>query len=142
MRSLAATALGRIRVGPTPRAFKPLCAALGDDNASVRRGAASALGEMIERKSVLWPERYSAEDSNQYLGPCAVEPLCAALRDDNPDVRSLSGTALGGLGLTAILSHLIGQRPYKESLLPRRTRGRIGAYAISAIRGRGTTTSF
>lgn len=68
--------------------------------------------------------RRAAARSLQYFGPEAVPPLCAALEDEDPDVRALAAESLGALGderaiepLTAALECCFVARSPRRQLL-------------------------
>jgi beta-lactamase regulating signal transducer with metallopeptidase domain len=93
-------------------AVEPLVAALGHANASVRRNAAWAIGEVtggmtIERESAVAPLRSALQDGDEWVRMAAaralgeirderaVESLLATLSDGNGRVRELAAWALG-----------------------------------------------
>ncbi|HEX8422236.1 MAG TPA: M56 family metallopeptidase, partial [Pyrinomonadaceae bacterium] len=93
-------------------AVEPLVAALGHANASVRRNAAWAIGEVtggreIRRESAVAPLRSALQDGDEWVRMAAaralgeiqdgraVESLLAALSDSNGRVRELAAWALG-----------------------------------------------
>jgi HEAT repeat protein/beta-lactamase regulating signal transducer with metallopeptidase domain len=93
-------------------AVEPLVAALGQANASVRRNAAWAIGEVtggmtIKRESAVQPLRSALQDGDEWvriaaaraLGEIrderAVESLLATLSDNSGQVRQLAAWALG-----------------------------------------------
>ncbi len=93
-------------------AVEPLIAALGDGSASVRKGAASALGEIGDLR-VLAPlaamlgdesddARWVAVKALARLGGPAGEPLVGALGDESARVRIAATVALGEMGEPAV----------------------------------------
>jgi HEAT repeat protein len=93
-------------------AVEPLVAALGHANASVRRNAAWAIGEVtggmtVERESAVAPLRSALQDGDEWVRMAAtralgeirderaVESLIATLSDGSGRVRELAAWALG-----------------------------------------------
>lgn len=93
-------------------AVEPLVAALGHANASVRRNAAWAIGEVtggmtIKRESAVQPLRSALQDGDEWVrmaaaralgeirDESAVESLLATLSDSSGNVRELAAWALG-----------------------------------------------
>jgi HEAT repeat protein len=118
----AMRASGRLR---NTRAVDSLCAALWDDDHEVRCSAAVALGEIGDARAVesLCKKLHDRDIGDVYvtlpngksekllavvaalgrIGECAVEPLCAALRDvDDNYVRCSAVRALTKIGDTAV----------------------------------------
>jgi HEAT repeat protein len=103
VRQAAAGALGAIGAP----AVKPLIAALKDKDSDVRKAAAGALGKIGWK-----PEKGEAEalyliaqgkwDECVKIGAPAVEPLIAALKDGDSDVRQAAAGALGAIGAPAV----------------------------------------
>jgi HEAT repeat protein len=103
--AIALAAMGQASV-------EPLIAALGHANASVRRNAAWAIGEVsggmtISRESAVQPLRAALQDGDEWVRMAAaralgeirderaVESLLAALSDSNGQVRELAAWSLG-----------------------------------------------
>lgn len=94
---------------------QPLIAALKDKDWNIRKGAASALGDIKDPRAIE-PLIATLKDKNQNVpvrmmvakalgrtkDPRAVEPLIAALKDENSDVRSNVAKALGEIGKPGI----------------------------------------
>lgn len=93
-------------------AVEPLVAALGQANASVRRNAAWAIGEVtggmtLNRESAVQPLRSALQDGDEWVrmaaaralgeirDESALESLLATLSDSNGRVRELTAWALG-----------------------------------------------
>jgi HEAT repeat protein len=100
MRQAAAKALGAIG---DARAMEPLIAALKDKDSAVRKAAAEALDHLgwkpaqDESAGWYWMAKHDW-DKCVALGALAVEPLIAALKDENSDVRQAAAKALGKIG--------------------------------------------
>jgi len=88
-----------------PRAVEPLIGVLKDEVQEVREGAVQALGRLRDPRAVDpligvlrdWPSMYSVGRSLKEIGEPAVEPLIAALTDDNSVVRAAAAKALGSI---------------------------------------------
>ena len=97
VRCCASEALGRIG---DPRAVEPLVGALADEHLSVRANAARALGQIGDARAVQPlvgvlhdgepAVRRAATGALARIGPPAIEPLVAALQDEDPP-RARSG---------------------------------------------------
>ena len=116
-------------------AVKPLIAALKDKD--VRKAAAEALGRLgwepaqDEMAGWYWMAKRDW-DKCVALGALAVEPLIAALKDENSDVRQAAAKALGKIGDPRAVEPLIDALQDKEWFV-RRT----AAEALISIYRRG-----
>jgi HEAT repeat protein len=124
-------------------AVEPLIAALKDGNSDVRKAAAEALGKIGWKpdKSEAGAHYLIAQgkwDECVKIGAPAVEPLIAALKDGDSDVRNAAAGALGKIGWKPDKSeagahYLIAQGKWDECV-------KIGAPAveplIAALKGR------
>ena len=97
MRQAAAKALGAIG---DARAMEPLIAALKDKDSAVRKAAAEALDHLgwkpaqDESAGWYWMAKHDW-DKCVALGALAMEPLIAALKDENEYVREAAARTLG-----------------------------------------------
>lgn len=109
----AATAIGQLK--PKPEAAIPeLLLALQSDNESLQCAAAEALGKLGRPAKKAIPtliemlghprqrQRSSATKALPGFGKAAIEPLLAALRDDNTQRRFHAALAIGQLGTLAV----------------------------------------
>ena len=134
MRQAAAKALGAIG---DARAMEPLIAALKDKDSAVRKAAAEALDHLgwkpaqDESAGWYWMAKHDW-DKCVALGALAVEPLIAALKDENSDVRQAAAKALGKIGDPRAVEPLIDALQDKEWFV-RRT----AAEALISIYRRG-----
>ena len=124
-------------------AVEPLIAALKDGDFDVRKAAAGALGEIGWKPDkgeagALYLIARGKWDECVKIGAPAVEPLIAALKDGNSDVRKAAAEALGKIGWKPDKSeagahYLIAQGKWDECV-------KIGAPAveplIAALKGR------
>jgi HEAT repeat protein len=84
----------------------PLIGALKDEDKDVRETAVQALGQFKDPRAAGplvdalrdWPSMSSVGRSLKKIGKPAVEPLVAALADDNPAVRAAAAETLGSIG--------------------------------------------
>ena len=112
VRKNAVTALRWIR---DPRAVEPLIAALKDDDGDVRDAAARALGWFRDPRGAgpliaafeNWPSMSSVGSSLEDIGRPAVESLNAALKSENPAVRTMAARTLGDIGDPGAVEPLI-----------------------------------
>jgi HEAT repeat protein len=109
VRQAAAATLGQL--GYT-RAVEPLVAALEDNTYWVREQAAVTLGQLgwqplDEIQSALLAVAKKDWNLAVSLGPAALAPLIAALRDTDSGVRDQAAAALGKLGDTRALEPLV-----------------------------------
>jgi len=84
-----------------PRAVEPLIPGLGDREENVRKAAAKALGQLGEgalAETVLAALKGNPQTVVDLGDPRAVEPLIAAIGDENERVRQGAARALGQLG--------------------------------------------
>ncbi len=108
---LAATALGQMQ--PEAAAVAPgLIAALHSSDGDVRRAAARSLGQLGKAAFPALGQAKALEDPDPearrlviealaWMGPQAVNPLIAALKDKSAEVRRAAARALGNLGADA-----------------------------------------
>ncbi len=129
-RASAALALGRIG---DPRGVEPLIAVLSDTDWYVRSIAAEALGRTGDPRAVepllptlRWEKYFNpAGDGLAALGELSLEPLLAALEDDDPIVRRNAAYALGRMGHGRAVKPLIRLLDDEES--------RVRANATTAL---------
>ena len=108
VRAAAAAGLGKLA---DPRAVEPLIAALQRGGESVRSAAARALGQIgdpraVEPLAAVRGERWWAVTALGQIGAPALDPLIAALRDDDRRVRGIAADALGAIGDTRAIPAL------------------------------------
>jgi HEAT repeat protein len=92
-----------------------LIKALGSHKTAVRIAAAEALGHVGDASAVPalivafkdWDMREAAVEALAHIGAAALEPLIAALRDGDRDVRIYAAGALGQIGDTRAVKPLI-----------------------------------
>jgi len=111
VRGGAAEALGELK---DARAVEPLIGALKDRYTDVRKAAAEALGKigapavelLIAALKDKRMDRYVHEAAAEALGKSgdarAIEPLIAALKDEDTDVRRYATKSLGEIGIPAV----------------------------------------
>ena len=109
-----------IRTGPA--AVEPLVVLLKDKNSNIRRAAAKVLDSLgwqpvdaTQRVLLAIAVRNCKMVAN--LGPVAVAPLLAALRDEDRFVRSSAAEALGEIGDVRAVEPLVAALKDKESLV-------------------------
>ena len=144
-REAAAEAL--VKIGAP--AVEPLIAALKDGDFDVRKTAAGALGEIGWKPDkgeagALYLIARGKWDECVKIGAPAVEPLIAALKDGNSDVRKAAAGALGVIGDARAVRPLIaalegsGMRQAAVNALVRlNNEGRLGDAERSLIHGLG-----
>jgi HEAT repeat protein len=107
----ACVALGTL-VEPPASVAAALVAAFGSPEADVRRAAARSIGHMGAAAFPAFQQARPLDNSNtsvrlatveslSWMGPIAVRPLTAALKNSVPDVRHQAALALGALGAAA-----------------------------------------
>jgi HEAT repeat protein len=109
---LAAVALGQMQ--PDAAAVAPaLIEALHSSDGDVRRAAARSLGQLGKVAFPALGQAQALQDPQpearrlviealSWMGPAAVNPLTAALKDKSPGVRHAAARALGNLGKEAL----------------------------------------
>jgi len=78
---------------------------LKDEDSDVREAAIQALGQFRDPRAAEplvaalrnWPSTFSIGRSLKQIGEPSVEPLIAALKDDNPAVRATAAKTLGNI---------------------------------------------
>ena len=133
-RAAAAQALGKIK---DRRAVEPLSAALGDERSDVRQAAAKALDHLgwkpaqDESAGWYWMAKHDW-DKCVALGALAMEPLIAALKDENEYVREAAARTLGEIKDPRAVQPLIDALQDKKWFV-----GRTAAEALISIYRRG-----
>jgi HEAT repeat protein len=126
-------------------AVEPLIAALRDENLNIRANAAFVLGEIKDMRAIA-PLIASLEDeSMEYcsgnaltqIGAPAVEPLIAALKDENNIVRANAASVLGRINDTRAIEPLIAVMKDEDPFVRIYVVSALGqikdAHAISAV---------
>ena len=112
VRQAAVNALRWIR---DTRAVEPLSLVLQDEDRDVRESTVQALGQFGDPRATepliaafrVWPMTSSVGGALKRIGAPAVEPLCGALTDNNPAVRTMAADTLGRIRDTAATPPLI-----------------------------------